>query len=74
METSRPVVFTCAVSRFLISLFTLSVSLCYNKIGLLDFLYNLNNLNKTGEIALIHVNTILRNVEQLKADALSAAR
>ena len=31
-------------------------------------------LNKTGEIALIHVNTILRNVEQLKADVLSAAR
>ena len=32
------------------------------------------HLNKTGEIALIHVNTILRNVEQLKADVLSAAR
>lgn len=31
-------------------------------------------LNKTGEIALIHVNTILRNVEQMKADVLSAAR
>lgn len=31
-------------------------------------------LNKTGEIALIHVNTILRNIEQLKADVLSAAR
>lgn len=31
-------------------------------------------LNKTGEIALIHVNTILRNVEHLKADVLSAAR
>ena len=31
-------------------------------------------LNKTGEIALIHVNTILRNVEQLKADVLSAAK
>ena len=31
-------------------------------------------LNKTGEIALIHVNSILRNVEQLKADVLSAAR
>ena len=30
-------------------------------------------LNKTGEIALIHVNTILRNVEQMKADVLSAA-
>ena len=31
-------------------------------------------LNKTGEIALIHVNTILRNVEQMKADVLSSAR
>lgn len=31
-------------------------------------------LNKTGEIALIHVNAILRNVEQLKADVLSAAK
>ncbi len=31
-------------------------------------------LNKTGEIALIHVNTLLRNVEQMKADVLSAAR
>ncbi len=30
-------------------------------------------LNKTGEIALIHVNSILRNAEQLKADVLSAA-
>lgn len=31
-------------------------------------------LNKTGEIALIHVNTILRNVEQMKADVLSTAK
>ena len=31
-------------------------------------------LNKTGEIALIHVNTILRNVEQMKADGLSTAK
>lgn len=31
-------------------------------------------LNKAGEIALIHVNTILRNVEQMKADVLTAAR
>lgn len=32
------------------------------------------HLNKAGEVALVHVNTILRNVEQLKADVLSAAR
>lgn len=31
-------------------------------------------LNKTGEIALIHVNTILRNVEQMKLDLLSIAQ
>lgn len=31
-------------------------------------------LNKTGEIALIHVNTILRNVEQMKADLRSTAQ
>lgn len=31
-------------------------------------------LNKTGEIALIHVKTILRNMEQMKADLLSAAQ
>lgn len=31
-------------------------------------------LNQIGEIALIHVNTILRNVEQMKADILSTAR
>ncbi len=32
------------------------------------------HLNKAGEVALVHVNTILRNVEQLKADVLSTAR
>ena len=31
-------------------------------------------LNKTGEIALIHVNTILRDIEQMKADVLSTAQ
>lgn len=31
-------------------------------------------LNKTGEIALIHVKTMLRNMEQMKADLLSAAQ
>ena len=31
-------------------------------------------LKKTGEIALIHVITILRNVEQMKADVLSTAK
>ena len=31
-------------------------------------------LNKTGEIALIHVNNILRNVEHMKADLQSAAQ
>lgn len=31
-------------------------------------------LNKTGELALIHVNQILRNIEQMKADVLSAAK
>ena len=31
-------------------------------------------LNKAGEIALVHVNTILRNLEQMKADVLSAAQ
>ena len=31
-------------------------------------------LNETGEIALVHVNNILRNVEQMKSDLLSAAR
>ena len=31
-------------------------------------------LNQTGEIALIHVNNILRNVEQMKTDLLNAAQ
>lgn len=31
-------------------------------------------LNRTGEIALIHVNNILRNVEQMKTDLLNAAQ
>ena len=31
-------------------------------------------LNKTGEIALIHTNAILRNVEQMKTDILCSAR
>ena len=31
-------------------------------------------LNKLGEIALVHVNNILRNVEQMKTDLLSAAQ
>lgn len=31
-------------------------------------------LNQTGEIALVHVNNILRNVEQMKADLRSAAQ
>lgn len=30
-------------------------------------------LNHAGEIALVHVNSILRNVEQMKADLRSAA-
>lgn len=32
------------------------------------------HLNNAGEVALVHVNTILRNMDQLKADVLSAAR
>ena len=32
------------------------------------------HLNQTGEIALIHVNNILHNIEQMKADLLSAAQ
>lgn len=31
-------------------------------------------LNRTGEIALIHVNNILRNVEQMKTDLLNVAQ
>ena len=43
-------------------------------VELFDRTPNRIHLNKTGEVALVHVNTILRNVEQLKADVLSAAR
>lgn len=32
------------------------------------------HLNKTGEIALIHVNNILRDIEQMKADIRSTAQ
>ena len=31
-------------------------------------------LNQTGEIALVHVNNILRNVEQMKTDLLNSAQ
>ncbi len=31
-------------------------------------------LNQTGEIALVHINNILRNVEQMKTDLLNAAQ
>ena len=43
-------------------------------VELFDRSPNRIHLNKAGEVALVHVNTILRNVEQLKADALSVAR
>lgn len=39
-------------------------------VSLFDRSPNRIHLNKTGEIALIHANTILRNVEQMKADVL----
>ena len=42
-------------------------------VELFDRSPNRIHLNKTGEVALVHANTILRNVEQLKADVLSAA-
>ena len=42
-------------------------------VELFDRSPNRIHLNKAGEVALVHVNTILRNVEQLKADVLSAA-
>lgn len=42
-------------------------------VSLFDRSPNRIYLNKTGEIALIHVNTILRNMEQMKADILSTA-
>lgn len=43
-------------------------------VSLFDRSPNRIHLNKTGEIALIHANTILRNVEQMKADVLSSAQ
>ena len=43
-------------------------------VELFDRSPNRIRLNKAGEVALVHVNTILRNVEQLKADVLSTAR
>lgn len=41
---------------------------------LFDRSANRIHLNKTGEIALIHVNTILRNIEQMRADVKSASQ
>ena len=43
-------------------------------VELFDRSPNRIHLNKAGEVALVHVNTILRNMDQLKADVLSAAR
>lgn len=43
-------------------------------VELFDRCPNRIHLNLIGEIALVHVNTILRNVEQMKADLLSAAQ
>lgn len=43
-------------------------------VELFDRSPNRIHLNKTGEIALIHVKTMLRNMEQMKADLLSAAQ
>lgn len=43
-------------------------------VELFDRTSNRIYLNKTGEIALVHVNTILRNIEQMKADILSVAK
>lgn len=43
-------------------------------VELFDRSPNRIHLNKAGEVALVHVHAILRNVEQLKADVLSAAR
>lgn len=47
-----------------------------NELGveLFDRSPNRISLNKAGEIALIHTNTILRNVEQMKADILCTAK
>ena len=43
-------------------------------VELFDRSPNRIHLNQTGEIALVHVNTILRSVEQMRADLLSAAQ
>ena len=43
-------------------------------VELFDRSPNRIHLNMVGEIALVHANTILRNVEQMKADLLSAAQ
>lgn len=43
-------------------------------VELFDRSPNRIHLNQTGEIALVHVNNILRGVEQMQADLLSAAQ
>lgn len=43
-------------------------------VELFDRSPNRIHLNQTGEIALVHVNKILRDVEQMKTDLLSAAQ
>ena len=43
-------------------------------VELFDRSPNRIHLNQTGEIALVHVNHILRSVNQMKADLLSAAQ
>lgn len=43
-------------------------------VELFDRSPNRISLNKLGEIALVHTDTILQNVEQMKADLLSAAQ
>lgn len=44
------------------------------KVELFDRSPNRIYLNQTGEIALIHINNILQNVEQMKTDLLNAAQ
>ena len=43
-------------------------------VELFDRSPNRIHLNQTGEIALVHVNNILRSVDQMKADLISAAQ
>ena len=43
-------------------------------VELFDRSPNRISLNKTGEIALIHVQALLRGAEQMRADLLSAAQ